>query len=336
LIGSYGHHIERRFMRRIAVVTSGGDAPGMNAAVNAVYRMGVELGIDVFGVRRGYDGLMEGDFVPLNSDELEDKMQEGGTFLGTARCEAFETEEAQLQAIRNLEDENVDGLVVIGGNGSQHGTFALHRLGFPVVGAASTVDNDLYGSDISIGVDTALNTIIESLDRIRTTAESHRRAFLVEVMGRDYGYLALMSGIASGAEVIVTPEFEMEPAEVARELHEAHERGKRYAIALVTDGAKNSVHNIEAYIKEHPDEFDFELRVTILGHVQRGGSPSVFDRYIAARLGSAAVRALRDGERGVLIGWKYHDVGFIPLEEVVSNKKELSMSLWRLSKMLSR
>lgn len=308
----------------------------MNAAVNAIYRMGNELGVEVFGVRRGYDGLLEGDIAPISVEDLEESMQEGGTFLGTARCKAFETEEAQLQAVKSLEAKGMEGLIVVGGSGSQKGAFALHRHGFPVVGVASTVDNDLYGTDISIGVDTALNTIISSLDRIRTTAESHRRAFLVQVMGRNYGYLALMSGIASTAEVIVTPEFEMEPEEVARELHLAHERGKRYAIAVIADGAKNNVEKIAGYMREHLDELDFELRVTILGHVQRGGPPTVFDRYLAARLGSAAVQALSGGKTGVLVGWKYHDVALIPLEEVVSNRKELSLDLWRLGQMLAK
>jgi len=323
-------------MKRVAVVTSGGDAPGMNAALNAVYQMGADLGIEVIGVRRGFEGLCEGDLVPLDPHVLREYMNKGGTILGSTRFEAFEDEQTQKRAVQNLINERVEGLLVIGGNGSQHGTYAIHRHGFPVLGIASTVDNDLYGTDICIGVDTALNTIIESIDRISTTAESHRRAFLVEVMGKDYGYLALMSGIASGAEVIVTPEFELEPPEVVRELHEAHEQGKRYAIAVVTDGARNNVRKIEEYIMEHLDEFDFELRVTILGHVQRGGSPTVFDRYLATRLGSSAIQALQEGKRGVLTGWRCYEVEYIPLETVVSGRKELSMALWRLGRMLSK
>ncbi|MDD3718961.1 MAG: ATP-dependent 6-phosphofructokinase [Actinomycetota bacterium] len=323
-------------MRRIAIVTSGGDAPGMNTALNAAYQMGRDLGIELVGVRRGYEGLSEGDFVPFDPLELRESMNRGGTILGTARYEAFITEEIQQQAIRHLADGDMEGLIVIGGNGSQRGSLTIHTHGFPVVGIASTVDNDLYGSDVSIGVDTALNTIIDSLDRIGTTADSHHRAFLVEVMGRDYGYLALMSGIASGAEVIVTPEFEMEPEEVARELRLAHDQGKRYAIAVVTDGAKNGVEKIADYIEKHPQEFDFELRMTILGHVQRGGSPTVFDRYLATRLGSAAVQALRDGKRGVLAGWRDSGVAYVPLREVVSGRKDLNVSLWRLALMLSK
>jgi 6-phosphofructokinase 1 len=323
-------------MQRIAVVTSGGDAPGMNTALNAIYQMGMDLGVEIIGVHGGYEGLVEGDFVTLDPSELRENMNRGGTILGTSRFEEFLDEEIQLRAIRSLIDGGMEGLIVIGGNGSQQGSYAIHSHGFPVVGVASTVDNDLYGSDICIGVDTALNTIIDSLDRISDTAESHHRAFLVEVMGRDYGYLALMSGIASGAEVIVTPEFELEPSEVARELRLAHEQGKRYAIAVVTDGARNSVKKIAAYIEEHPDDFDFELRVTILGHVQRGGSPSVFDRYLAIRLGSASVQALVDGKQGELVGWKNYDVVYVPLSEVTSGRKELNMFLWRLAMMLSK
>jgi len=323
-------------MRRIAVVTSGGDAPGMNTALNAIYQMGRDLRVEVVGVQGGYEGLAEGDFVSLDPHELRENMNRGGTILGSSRFEAFLDEEIQLRAVKNLVEADLEGLIVIGGNGSQRGSLAIHGHGFPVVGVASTVDNDLFGSDICIGVDTALNTIIDSLDRISTTADSHHRAFLVEVMGRQYGYLALMSGIASGAEVIVTPEFELEPAEVARELSLAHEQGKRYALAVVTDGAKNSVEKIAAYITEHPDEFDFELRVTILGHVQRGGSPTVFDRYLATRLGSASVQALMDGKQGVLVAWKNYDVVYVPLREVTSSRKELNMFLWRLAMMLSK
>ncbi|MEW6553772.1 MAG: ATP-dependent 6-phosphofructokinase [Actinomycetota bacterium] len=323
-------------MRRIAVVTSGGDAPGMNTALNAIYQMGRDMRVEIVGVRGGYEGLAGGDLTGLDPHELRENMNRGGTILGTSRFEAFLDEGVQRRAVHNLVEGEVEGLIVIGGNGSQRGSLAIHGHGFPVVGVASTVDNDLYGSDICIGVDTALNTIVDSLDRISTTADSHHRAFLVEVMGRQYGYLALMSGIASGAEVIVTPEFELEPAEVARELSLAHEQGKRFAMAVVTDGAKNGVEKIAAYIEEHLDEFDFELRVTILGHVQRGGSPTVFDRYLATRLGSAAVRALVEGKQGVLVGWKNSDVDYVPLQEVTSRRKELNMSLWRLAMMLSK
>jgi 6-phosphofructokinase 1 len=308
----------------------------MNAAVSAVFRTGLDYEMEIFGVRRGYEGLIEDDIIPLGIDDVTDILQLGGTFLGTARCEDFKTEEAQLKSITNLDHRGIKGLIVIGGNGSQRGSYELFQHGFPVVGVASTVDNDLYGSDISIGVDTALNTIIESIDRIRTTAESHHRAFLIEVMGRDYGYLALMAGIASGAEVVVTPEFEMEPPEIVRELRQAHDGGKRYALVLVTDGARNNVAKIARYIMEHIEEAEFELRVTILGHVQRGGPPTLFDRILATRLGAAAVELLEAGEAGKLVGWRDGEVSYTPLEEVVSNKKELDMELWWLGRKLAR
>jgi 6-phosphofructokinase 1 len=323
-------------MKRIAVVTSGGDAPGMNAAVSAVFRTGIDNDMEIFGVRRGYEGLMEDDIYTLDVEDVRDIMQLGGTILGTARCEEFKSDEAQRKSISNLKHHGIEGLIVIGGNGSQIGAYQLSRQGFPVVGVASTVDNDLYGSDISIGVDTALNTIIESVDRLRTTAEAHHRAFLIEVMGRNCGYLAMMAGIASGAEVVVTPEFEMEPREIVEELRFAHDSGKGYALVLVTDGAKNNVANISKYINEHVEATEFELRVTILGHVQRGGSPTTFDRILATRLGSEAVDLLNCGDAGKLVGWDDGEVIFTPLEDVVSCKKELNMGLWWLGRKLAR
>lgn len=323
-------------MRRIAVVTSGGDAPGMNAAINAIVRIGVDYDMVIYGVCRGYEGLIEDDIFPLETADVTGIMQLGGTFLGTARCEGFKSEEARLKSIANLKHRGIEGMIVIGGNGSQRGAYELSRHGFPVVGVASTVDNDLYGSDISIGVDTALNTIIESIDRIRTTAESHHRAFLIEVMGRDFGYLALMAGLAGGAEVVVTPEFEMEPPEVVEQLRRAHEGGDRYALVLITDGAVNNAARIAEYIGEHIDEAEFELRVTILGHVQRGGPPTTFDRILATRLGVAALELLHDGEAGKLVGWDKGEIVYTPLEEVVSNRKELDMGLWWLGRKLAR
>ncbi|MBE0447883.1 MAG: 6-phosphofructokinase [Actinobacteria bacterium] len=323
-------------MKRIAVVTSGGDAPGMNAAVRAITRVGIDAGLEVFGVRRGYAGLIENDMIGLNARDVGGILQLGGTVLGTARSEEFKTEEAQRKSIENLNKRGIEGLIIIGGNGSQMGAYSLFKLGFPVVGVASTVDNDLYGSDISIGVDTALNIIIESIDRIKTTAESHNRAFLIEVMGRRFGYLALMSGIAGGVEVIVAPEFEVDPATVAAELRSAYERGKRYALVVVTDGAKNNAETIARYFREHGQEIGYELRVTILGHVQRGGSPTAFDRLLATRLGTAAVELLKSGDSGKLVGFISGQIAFTPLEVVVANEKTLDMRMWHLSKILAK
>jgi 6-phosphofructokinase 1 len=321
-------------MKRIAIVTSGGDAPGMNAAINAAARNAFAAGMEVFGVRRGYEGLIENDIAPLDLADVDDIIELGGTLLGTARCESFEKEEAQRHAIEHLKYHGVEALVVIGGNGSQKGAHDIWKLGFPVVGIASTVDNDLYGSDISIGVDTALNTIIESVDRIRTTAESHRRAFLIEVMGRDFGYLAMMAGIGSGAEIVITPEFEMEPPDVLEELRRVHDSGKAYALVIVTDGAKNNVAKIERYLTEHVTFSEFELRVTILGHVQRGGAPSSYDRSLAAQFGTGAIELLERNDPGKLVGLRQGALAYTPYEEVVSKKKELDPQLWMLRRRL--
>src|SRR5579862_2978422 len=212
-------------MKRIAVLTSGGDAPGMNAAVRAVVRTGIATGLEVFGVRQGFAGLIAADFVPLGARAVGGIIQRGGTILGSTRCEAFKNESGQVEALRVLHDHHIDALVVIGGNGSQAGAHALSQRGFPVVGVASTIDNDLAGSEMTIGVDTALNIALEAIDRLKVTASSHHRAFLVEVMGRDCGYIALITGITGGAEAIVIPEVETDPEAVASEFRTAYERG---------------------------------------------------------------------------------------------------------------
>lgn len=323
-------------MKRIAVVTSGGDAPGMNAAVRAIVRVCSGSGIEVFGVRRGYEGLIEGDMMPLGNRTVSGILHQGGTFLETARCDEFKEEAAQRRSIDNLVERGIEGLVVIGGNGSQAGAFELHRLGFPVVGVASTVDNDLYGSDISIGVDTALDIALEAIDRIRTTAESHSRAFVVEVMGRDYGYLALVAGITGGADVIVTPEHPLSPPEIVEGLKAAHGRGKRYAIAVVTDGVFDGGLQCSDYFRLHETDIGFETRITILGHVQRGGAPNSSDRLLATRLGAAAGELLASGESGVLAGWGPGEHIFTPLEEVAGKRKTLDSDLWRLSQVLAK
>jgi 6-phosphofructokinase 1 len=321
-------------MRRIAIVTSGGDAPGMNAAINAAARNAFAAGMEAFGVRRGYEGLIENDIFPLALSDVEDIIELGGTFLGTARCERFKQEDVRRQGIENLKYHGIEGLVVIGGNGSQQGAYDLHRLGFPVVGVASTVDNDLYGSDISIGCDTALNIIIESIDRIRTTAESHRRAFLIQVMGRDFGYLAMMAGLGSGAEIVITPEHEMEPPEVLDELRRIHRSGRTYALVIVTDGAQNNVAKIQEYINQNVTYSEFELRVSMLGHVQRGGPPSSYDRSLAAQFATGAVELFERDEAGKLVGLRQGVLAYTPYEEVVSNKKELDHQLWMLGRRL--
>ena len=323
-------------MERIAVLTSGGDAPGMNAAVRAVVRTGIDKGWKTFGVRHGYAGLLEDHFVQLGPRDVSNIIQRGGTFLGSRRCEEFKTEEAQLRAIRLLRQREIDALIVIGGDGSQAGSFALSRKGFPVVGVASTIDNDLCGSEITIGVDTALNVALEAIDRLKVTAASHERAFLVEVMGRHCGYLALMSGIAGGAECIVLPEVDTDPQLLACELRAAYGRGKTHAIVVVAEGARYNAEELTAYFKEHHDRTGFELRVTKLGHIQRGGTPGAFDRLLATRFGAAAVDHLACGKHGDLIGLIKDEVTATPLCEVAGMKKAPDLRLFRLAQILAK
>jgi 6-phosphofructokinase 1 len=323
-------------MTRIAVLTSGGDAPGMNAAVRAITRCAIELGWEVLGVECGYAGLIGGDFRPLNLRSVAGMIGRGGTFLGSTRSPEFRTDEGRRQALGYLRAAGADALIVIGGNGSQTGAAALNALGFPVVGVASTIDNDLVGSDVTIGVDTALNIALEAIDRLTTTAESHHRAFLVEVMGRGSGYLALMTAIAGGAEVLVIPEIETKPEEVAAELAAAYERGKRHAIAVVAEGAKYNAEALVRYFREHEARIGFELRATMLGHVQRGGNPTAYDRLLATRLGAEAVAALERGESGVLIGMIKGEEKATPYAEIVGKVKSIDPKLWKLAHILAR
>jgi 6-phosphofructokinase 1 len=321
-------------MKKIAVLTSGGDAPGMNAAIRAVVRTGVIRGWDVVGIRDGYEGLINGISVPLGTRDVGGIIQRGGTILGSARSEEFKTEKGQIRALRSLNEESVDGLIVIGGNGSQTGAYALHKHGFPVVGIASTIDNDLFGSDITIGVDTALNIALEAIDRLKTTASSHKRAFLIEVMGRKCGYLALMAAIAGGAEYVVLPEFDSDPEEIANVLSIAYEKGKAHAIIVVAEGAKYNANALDAYFKENRERLGFSLRVTILGHTQRGGNPGAYDRILGSRLGAAAVEQLAEGNYGVLVGLQKGEIVATPLEEVAGKSKLLDRRLFELQKIL--
>ena len=323
-------------MKRIAVLTSGGDAAGMNAAVRAVVRSGLDNGWEVFGVRGGYGGLIAGNFIPLGARDVGGIIQLGGTMLRSGRCLEFKTEQGRAQALEKLVKKEVEALVVIGGDGSQTGSCLLSQTGFPVVGIASTIDNDLCGSEITIGVDTALNIALESIDRLKVTASSHGRAFLVETMGRNCGYLALMAGITGGAEVVVIPEVETHPEEVAKELRAAYERGKAHAIAVVAEGAQYNARALSTYFKEHQERLGFELRVTTLGHVQRGGAPGAFDRLLATRFGVAAVRQLEKKQYGVLMGLNKGVVTATPLAEVIASKKPLDLQLLEVARILAQ
>jgi 6-phosphofructokinase 1 len=323
-------------VKRIAVLTSGGDAPGMNAAVRAVVRTGIEQSWEVLGVRRGYAGLIAGDMPPLRARDVGGIIQLGGTVLGSARCPEFKTVAGRQRALQELERHGVDVLIVIGGNGSQAGAHALSQMGFPVVGVASTIDNDLYGSEVTIGVDTALNVALEAIDRLKVTASSHHRAFLVEVMGRKCGYLALMSGIAGGAEAVIVPEIKTDPEAVAAELRAGYERGKPHALVVVAEGARYNAEGLARYFERHRERLGFELRVTILGHVQRGAAPGAFDRLLATRLGAGAVERLARGEHGVLVGLLKGEIAATPLDEVVVGKKPLDAKLLDLARVLAK
>lgn len=321
-------------IRRIAVLTSGGDAPGMNAAIRAVVRTGSHKGWEVFGVKLGYEGLINGKIIPLGPRDVGGIIQRGGTILGSARSQEFKTEEGQVKAIRNLNEFGIDGLVVIGGNGSQTGSYALSQHGFPVVGIASTIDNDLYGSEITIGVDTALNIALEAIDRLKITASSHQRAFLLEVMGRGCGYLALMSALSGGAEMAVIPEVPVTPEQIAERLRQSYEKGKAHAIIVVAEGAEYNAAKLSAYFAEHRERLGFDLRTTTLGHVQRGGNPGAFDRILASRLGAGAVESMANGEFGVLKGLIKSEIQSTPLETVVQNKKQVDPKLIELAEIL--
>lgn len=323
-------------MKRIAVLTSGGDAPGMNAAIRAVVRTGLERGWEVYGVNHGYRGLVNGDFREMGPRSVGGIIQQGGTILGSARCPEFKTEEGRRKALRELNQHEIEALVVIGGNGSQAGSYELYKMGFPVVGVASTIDNDLYGSQITIGVDTALNIALEAIDRLKVTASSHERAFLVEVMGRNCGYLALMAGIAGGAEAVCIPEFETSPELLADQIRLAYERGKAHAIVVVAEGAKYNAEELAHYFQDHTERLGFALRVTTLGHVQRGGMPGAFDRLLGTRLGAMATEQIAEGNFGVLAGQLKGEIATTPLEEVVANKKELDPRLFELAQSLAR
>ena len=322
-------------IKRIAVLTSGGDAPGMNAAVRSVTRCGQDQGWTVFGVYRGYSGLINGQFEELTSRSVGGIIQKGGTFLGSARSSQFQKSEGISQAMQQLSDQAIDALVVIGGGGSQTGAHVLGKAGFPVVGVASTIDNDLCGSDLTIGVDTALNIALEAIDRLKVTASSHHRAFLVEVMGRDHGYLAVMAGIAGGAEVIAIPEVESTPEQIAAKFQEAYDLGKANALAVVSEGAHYNADGLQEWFRQYGARVGFELRVTKLGHVQRGGTPTAYDRLLATRLGAGAVHALVRGESNVLVGMVRGQVVTTPLAEIVGKRKPIAPELMQLAEGLN-
>jgi 6-phosphofructokinase 1 len=323
-------------MKSIAILTSGGDAPGMNAAIRAATRSALDQDIAVFGVHQGYQGLIEDQIRPLNARDVGGVIHLGGTFLGSARSKEFREESGRSKALRNLARRGIEGLVVIGGNGSQTGSFALTKAGFPVVGIASTIDNDLYGTNITIGSDTAINVTLEAIDHLRTTGSSHTRAFLIETMGRDCGYLAMMAGLAGGAEVISTPEFEVGASEIAQRLRAAYERGKTHAIVVIAEGVKDNSAKILEHFNNDKSMTGFELRATVLGHVVRGAPPTAFDRFLATLLGVNAVKSLNEGAFGVLVGYQNGEVTRTPLAEVAGRTRPIGPELVALARVLAK
>jgi 6-phosphofructokinase 1 len=322
-------------MRRIAVMTSGGDAPGMNSAIRAVVRTGLAQNVEVYGIRQAYSGLLAGDMELLTSREVSGILQRGGTILQTARNEEFKTAQGQRKALRRLNEKGIEGLVVIGGDGSLRGAQKLHEQGVPVIGVPASIDNDIYGTDMSIGVDTALNTIIDALDRLRDTATSHNRCFLIEVMGRNCGYLALMGAICGGAEVVVIPEEQTPMEQVADSLADAYVRGKTHAIAVIAEGAPFKITDLEDYLRKRND-VGFEVRLTILGHTQRGGNPTAFDRLLATRMGVQAVDWLLDGQSGVMVGRQGRDQNPISFLEATTKSRPVGQEYINMAHILSR
>ncbi|MEH6942398.1 6-phosphofructokinase [Bacillus sp. JJ722] len=318
-------------MKRIGVLTSGGDAPGMNAAIRAVVRKAIYHNIEVFGIYQGYQGLMNGSIKKLEIGSVGDIVQRGGTMLFSARCLEFKTKEGQLQGIEQLKKHGIEGLVVIGGDGSYMGAKALTEHGFPCVGVPGTIDNDIPGTEFTIGFDTALNTVIDAIDKIRDTATSHERTYVVEVMGRNAGDLALWSGLAGGAESILIPEANFDMNEIVQKLQRGHERGKKHSIIIVAEGVGSGV-EIGKQIEEMTS---LDTRVTVLGHVQRGGSPSAVDRVLASRLGAYAVELLLEGKGGRAVGIEKNQLVDYDIIEALSKKHVIDLNMYKLSQELS-
>lgn len=322
-------------MKRIAVLTSGGDGPGLNPCIRAVVRRGLRAGVEVFGVRWGYAGLIDNDMTALDSRDVSGILGKGGTFLGTARCPEFLDINVRRTAIRHLNQRGIEGLIVIGGNGSLAGAQALQEMGFPTIGVPGSIDNDIDGTDMAVGVDTTLNTILDAIDRIKDTASSHQRAFLVEVMGRNCGYLALQSGLAGGAELILVPEREGPALEdIAKTVLNAYLRGKSHCIIVIAEGWKPGTKAVQEYLLDRREELGFDVRVTVLGHVQRGGRPSVFDRTLGTRMGAKAVEALLEGASGQMVALRGGKLELFPLTEAVKRLKPLDPVLLELADLM--
>ncbi|AGK52065.1 6-phosphofructokinase [Bacillus sp. 1NLA3E] len=318
-------------MKKIAVLTSGGDSPGMNAAIRAVVRRGIYNGLEVYGVKHGYSGLMKGDFLNMDLGSVGDIIHRGGTILRSTRCEEFKTVEGQKQAIISLQNASIDGLIVIGGDGSFQGANKLAKQGFPTIGIPGTIDNDISGTEYTIGFDTTVNTVIEAIDKIRDTAYSHERICIIEVMGRHAGDIALWTGISSGAESILIPEVANDIEDVMNRIIHGQERGKMHSIIVLAEGVCSGK-DLKNEIKKR---FDLNTNVIVLGYLQRGGSPTVYDRMMASRMGAYAVDLLIRGKNGEMVGWKNGRLVNMLFEDALKDKHSINLSDYYLARSIS-
>lgn len=321
-------------IRTIGVMTSGGDSPGMNPCIRAVVRAGMANNLRVLGIVGGYEGLIHGTFRQMGPRDVGGILQRGGTVLQTARSQDFRTPKGQREAIRQMNNAEMDALVVIGGDGSLSGAKALADQGVSVVGIPASIDNDIYGTDMCIGVDTAMNTIVEAIDRLRDTASSHSRAFLVETMGRNCGYLAVLAGITAGAEMVLVPEIAVNVDELIKAVGEAYQRGKTHCIIVVAEGVTPKTEEISKLIINA--DLGFTTRVTILGHVQRGGSPTAYDRLLSSRFGVKAVEFLLNGQNNIMVGLNGKNISAVSLTDVVSRQRVLPMEYYEMARVLAQ
>ena len=323
-------------IRKIGVLTSGGDSPGMNAAIRSVVRTCAYHGVGCVGIYRGYQGMIEGDFKEMGPRSVNNIINKGGTILKSARSREFMTPEGRKKALENLKNAEVDALVVIGGDGTFTGAEVFNReFGFPVMGIPGTIDNDIFGTSHTLGFDTALNTVVEVIDKIRDTASSHNRLFFVEVMGRDAGHIALNAGIGAGAEEILIPEEDLGLDRLVESLHRSKASGKSSSIVVIAEGDRigKNVFELKDYFEQHYPEYD--IRVWVLGHMQRGGSPSCFDRVLASRLGVKAVESLLEGKSNYMVGLGNDKVILTPLEQAIKGNSEIDRELLRVSDIMS-
>jgi 6-phosphofructokinase 1 len=318
-------------MKRIGILTSGGDAPGMNAAIRAVTRKAIHEGLEVYGINYGFAGLVAGDIFKMDESSVGDKIQRGGTFLYSARYPEFAQEEGQLKGIEQLNKFGIEALVVIGGDGSYHGALRLTEHGYNAIGLPGTIDNDIPYTDFTIGFDTSVNTVLESVDRIRDTATSHERTFVIEVMGRGAGDIALWSGVAGGAEAIVIPEKDFDMSKIADKIRVGRNRGKKHSLIILAEGVMHA----DEFAEELNKYGDFQTRVTVLGHVQRGGSPTARDRVMASQMGSKAVELLLEGKGGLAIGIENNKIVSHDILDLFNAKHHAELSLYDLNSDIS-